>query len=113
MTIDEIRELEKKATKGPWISTYIGGPLNPVRIEVDHVGREGSAHIIVERDQKGIDVGFFGTKDAEFIAASRTAVPMLLEKLEKCRQYMLTRKCLCPYYGPCVKCELLEEVFGI
>ena len=71
------------ATEGPWESTFIGGPLIPNRIEIDEVGRHGSPHITIRRDQKFIDSGFFGTTDAELIADSRTSLPIALEIIRR------------------------------
>lgn len=81
----ELEALERGATEGPWDSMFIGGPLNPKRIEVDEVGREGSPHITIRREQKFIDSGFFG-EDGKFIAKSRNALPLLLKLIKKQRE---------------------------
>lgn len=69
-----LRELEAKATPGPWES--MDGPN--VGIIKDATGRAVAMTIWMLRDFPGIAV-----PDAAFIAAARTAVPALLDALEE------------------------------
>lgn len=65
--IDELRKLEQAATPGPWETTGVGYHVQSEESEIGCFDYEG------------------GTQDAEFIAASRTAIPQLIDALEEMR----------------------------
>ena len=69
-TLNRIRKQADNATKGPWVCT-----LNGDESEVTY------ANAPITWDDHGGEV--FTEGDAEFIAAARTAVPALLDALEK------------------------------
>ena len=69
-TLNRIRKQADNATKGPWVCT-----LNGDESEVTY------ANAPITWDDHGGEV--FTEGDAEFIAASRTDVPALLDALEK------------------------------
>lgn len=79
--IKKYLELAEKATPGPWTWMFIGGPLNPKRIDVSTVGREGSHHIEIRVEDEFVKTGYFGVDDDKFIAASRTMGPALAKAL--------------------------------
>jgi hypothetical protein len=72
--LDKLRELANAATPGPWHTMCVFGSWDlPVAVEND----------------KGMQVfevqGRFGHTDAAFIAASREAVPKLIDEVERLR----------------------------
>ena len=69
-TLNRIRKQADNATKGPWVCT-----LNGDESEVTY------ANAPITWDDHGGEV--FTEGDAEFIAASRTTVPALVDALEK------------------------------
>ena len=69
-TLNRIRKQADNATKGPWVCT-----LNGDESEVTY------ANAPITWDDHGGEV--FTEGDAEFIAATRTTVPALLDALEK------------------------------
>jgi len=99
VTIKEMRELTDKATDGPWLATK---DMNtPPVYQTAHITRDVWP---IPRT----------TKDAEFIAASRTMVPELLDKLEKCEYLLGTLASIFQkqeYYS-CSGIKKIEEYFG-
>ena len=76
---DQLRDLAENATEGPWEVDYMGDLVSVPEREKDRYG----GHIFI-----GTATGdaSSATEDAEFIAASRQAVPALLEALGQAEQ---------------------------
>ena len=73
---DRLRALAENATEGPWEVDRMGDLVSAPEREKDRYG----GHIFI-----GTATGdaSSATEDAEFIAAARTAVPALLDMLER------------------------------
>lgn len=70
LDIAKLRELAEKATPGPWQTRFIFRVFAAVRTRAHQFG-------LLMQGSKESD-----WKDAEFIAASRTAIPELLRRLD-------------------------------
>lgn len=73
--LQHLRELCEKATPGPWESTH--GPYNDL-----HFGHCGSGSGVEMPTGSGFFTAGFPPDDAEFIAAARTALPLLIQVAE-------------------------------
>jgi hypothetical protein len=84
VTSEELKQLEElasKATKGPWT---LDDPEDDGQIEVfSHAHLSLVANLVL------------GKRDAEFIAAARTAVPKLIERVRE----LETKHIACPACG--------------
>ena len=102
MTLDEIRELEKNATKGPW-ECIVSDSYNAFpQVCYDFDGKVWKEDVL--------DVG--NDDNGKFIAMSREAIPMLLEKIDKLKEAVQYAWCNCIPGYRCNKCKTLKEVFG-
>lgn len=103
--LDEIREREKKATKGPWKAD--GKIVRPISEEIKR-----RAPIAMTDCSHGIgQAGVSDENNADFIAHSREDIPYLLERLEAAEE-ALRGQCDCnsSFGGPlCDSCEYFTK----
>ena len=78
-TLKVLRDLLAKATPGPWTITTEDDRRDGLNSRLLHAGRHGMLAIIRTEHQGG----YFGSANAELIAALRNAAPDLLDTIER------------------------------
>ena len=110
--LQKIRELAEAATKGPWYTGYIDERNNHA-VMVSCPPSDSGLKEWPLCEIYGNNFGKSTAFDAEFIAEARTAIPLLLDKLDRCEKALG----FISKYTPCreakeVARDCFKEVFG-
>lgn len=87
--IDAIRKLAAEATPGTWIvkEDYYDGLRYSIEIGAADPSEPGEQVIVARcKDKCGLHRKLFRREDAAFMAAARSAVPALLDEVERLRE---------------------------
>lgn len=92
LDLQAIKELESKATPGPWEVFTIASPAGT------------SCRIFAQGLTRAVDICHIpmewqGADNAAFIAASRSAVPMLVQEVERLREALTKAACMFEFYA--------------
>jgi hypothetical protein len=82
LDLDKLKELCEKATPGPWSRSWIAGAIRHINRNVDF----DAFWFPTDEEKKNLDRVNYPSRhepDYDFIVISRTALPQLIQALEK------------------------------